>query len=166
MREALSLGLLLPLLLLTPGCAQNDKPAAAATSAKSYDAWWKQDGSAQKTGDTALAGAEQPGWQQVSLAQSGAGETLFKQDCASCHSIGRGQIVGPDLQGVTHRDDPEWVAKFVTDPEPMLDSDAHAKAMLGQYLVKMPNLHLTAAQISAIEAYFRQQDEAAKGAQK
>lgn len=163
MRKALTLGLLLPL-LLTSGCAPSAKPAAAATSAKSYDAWWKHDGNTQQAGNTALAGAEQAGWQQVSLAQAHAGESLFKQDCASCHSIGRGQIVGPDLQGVTHRDDPAWVSKFVADPEPLLASDAHAKDMLGKYLVKMPKLHLTAAQISALEAYFRQQDEAAKGA--
>lgn len=44
-----------------------------------------------------------------------AGET-FKQSCAACHSIGGGQLVGPDLKDITNNRDREQLANFIVDP--------------------------------------------------
>jgi len=48
--------------------------------------------------------------------------TFFKQFCASCHWIGGGRLVGPDLKDVSLRQDRDWLIKFIADPKAMLDS--------------------------------------------
>lgn len=51
----------------------------------------------------------------------------FKQNCASCHTIGGGRLVGPDLRNVTSRKDRVWLEKFVVDPAGVIASgDAYA----------------------------------------
>ena len=37
------------------------------------------------------------------------GADIFQQQCAACHTIGGGTLVGPDLQDVTSRRDREWL---------------------------------------------------------
>jgi len=45
----------------------------------------------------------------------------------SCHTIGGGRLVGPDLKGVTERQDRAWLARFIVDPQTVLASgDAYA----------------------------------------
>jgi len=51
----------------------------------------------------------------------------FRVNCQSCHTIGGGRLVGPDLLGVTERQDRAWLARFIVDPLGVLDSgDAYA----------------------------------------
>ena len=51
----------------------------------------------------------------------------FRQNCISCHTIGGGRLVGPDLKDVTTRQDREWLVQFVLDPKGFLDrGDAYA----------------------------------------
>jgi hypothetical protein len=38
---------------------------------------------------------------------------LFSRQCSSCHTIGKGDLVGPDLNGVTGRRDRAWLARFI-----------------------------------------------------
>lgn len=52
--------------------------------------------------------------------------TVFRQNCMSCHTIGGGKLVGPDLKHVTQRKDRAWLAGFITDPRPYLASDPYA----------------------------------------
>jgi mono/diheme cytochrome c family protein len=47
-------------------------------------------------------------------AQDGA--AAFQQYCTSCHTIGAGRLVGPDLKGVSARKDRAWLTAFVLDP--------------------------------------------------
>jgi mono/diheme cytochrome c family protein len=59
------------------------------------------------------------------LAQEAAVD--FKTNCVSCHTIGGGRLVGPDLQDVNQRKDRAWLARFIVDPEAVLASgDAYA----------------------------------------
>ena len=52
---------------------------------------------------------------------------LFKAKCRSCHTIGGGRLVGPDLQDVSQRQDRAWLARFIVDPQTVLASgDAYA----------------------------------------
>jgi mono/diheme cytochrome c family protein len=46
--------------------------------------------------------------------------TVFRQSCASCHTIGGGRLVGPDLKDVAARKDEAWLLAFVTNPAAVL----------------------------------------------
>lgn len=51
----------------------------------------------------------------------------FRLNCTSCHTIGGGRLVGPDLQNVVERKDRAWLARFIVDPASVLASgDAYA----------------------------------------
>jgi len=55
----------------------------------------------------------------------------FRLNCTSCHTIGGGRLVGPDLLGVTERKDRAWLARFIVDPKSVIDSgDAYALKLL------------------------------------
>ncbi|MCP3995998.1 MAG: cytochrome c, partial [bacterium] len=57
----------------------------------------------------------------------------FKQNCTSCHTIGGGRLVGPDLRNVTERKDRAWLARFIVDPQGVIDSgDAYALKILDE----------------------------------
>lgn len=47
--------------------------------------------------------------------------TVFRQSCMSCHTVGGGRLVGPDLKDVTTRRDPAWVQDFIYNPKKYLD---------------------------------------------
>ncbi len=57
---------------------------------------------------------------RVTVAQE-AVET-FRQSCISCHTIGGGRLVGPDLKNVEERQDREWLASFILDPLGVINS--------------------------------------------
>jgi mono/diheme cytochrome c family protein len=44
----------------------------------------------------------------------------FRENCASCHTIGGGRLTGPDLKDVAARVDREWLIRFVLDPQAMI----------------------------------------------
>lgn len=51
----------------------------------------------------------------------------FKLNCMSCHTIGGGNLTGPDLKNVSARKDRAWLVKFIADPKAMIDAgDAYA----------------------------------------
>ncbi|MCP5115571.1 MAG: cytochrome c, partial [bacterium] len=47
------------------------------------------------------------------------GHELFEAKCTSCHTIGGGPLVGPDLEGVTSRREPDWLARWLSEPDAM-----------------------------------------------
>lgn len=83
------------------------------------------------------------------------GEALFtSKGCNACHTIGGGDLVGPDLAGVTELRTQEWLTNWLIAPDQMLQTDPDAKALLAQYNnVPMPNLGLTPAEAAALIAY-------------
>jgi len=90
------------------------------------------------------------------LGQSSSdGKTIFEQKCASCHTIGGGKRVGPDLKGVTQRRDRDWLMRWIAEPDKMLaEGDPTAKKLLAEYNnVPMPNLGLSKAEVAAVVAY-------------
>jgi len=67
----------------------------------------------------------------VARAQEPA--AFFKQNCASCHTIGGGRLVGPDLKDATARQSKDWLARFITNPQAVLaGGDAYARKILGE----------------------------------
>ncbi len=43
-------------------------------------------------------------------------KAIFEQKCKSCHTIGGGKLVGPDLKGLTTRQDKASAIKFISAP--------------------------------------------------
>lgn len=58
---------------------------------------------------------------------------LFQSKCAKCHTVGRGDRVGPDLKGVTERRTREWLSGFIRKPADYLDKDPEAKKLLEKF---------------------------------
>jgi mono/diheme cytochrome c family protein len=82
------------------------------------------------------------------------GQALFNQKCSTCHTIGGGQLVGPDLKGVTERRQMTWLIDWIVAPDKMVDSgDPIAKELVQEYGTVMPTLGITEAQAKEILSY-------------
>lgn len=87
----------------------------------------------------------------ISLALTGStaaaeAADFFRQNCMSCHTIGGGRLVGPDLKDVMQRKNREWLIKYIVDPQAMIDSgDPYvAKLVLearGTVMPKVPGIN-------------------------
>lgn len=87
------------------------------------------------------------------------GKELFSSNCTSCHTIGKGKLVGPDLLGVTDLRSDQWLHKWIKNPDQMLQSDPVAKELLKEFMVPMPNLGLTDQQVTALIAYLKSENK-------
>lgn len=76
----------------------------------------------------------------------------FRANCVSCHTIGGGRLVGPDLKDVAQRRDRAWLARFIANPKATLDSgDPYALQLQTDARgIIMPTLPLPAARIDAL----------------
>ncbi len=83
------------------------------------------------------------------------GEDLFRTRCAACHTVGRGDQLGPDLAGVTARRDRRWLGRWLANPEKMLDEkDPLAMELFERHRgLPMPGLALTEAEVADLLAY-------------
>lgn len=103
----------------------------------------------------------------AALAQGAKqGAQLFTQRCASCHSVGEGDRVGPDLHGVLERRDEAWVTRFVQSPGALIDAgDPVANELLKQFNgIRMPDQALNDTERASLYAFFRDCTAKAKGA--
>ncbi|KXK31705.1 MAG: Cytochrome c [Candidatus Hinthialibacteria bacterium OLB16] len=57
---------------------------------------------------------------RIAAAQETA--AFFKQNCASCHTIGGGRLTGPDLKDVTKRQDRAWLRDFIMNPQAKINA--------------------------------------------
>ncbi|MEQ8908307.1 MAG: cytochrome c3 family protein [Vicingaceae bacterium] len=91
------------------------------------------------------------------------GEKLFKSYCASCHSPGNNQLVGPGLAGVYDKYEREWLYKWIKNSQSLIESgDAQAVAVYEQYnKVLMPAQPVNNEQIDAILTYVKDYNEKA-----
>jgi nitrite reductase (NO-forming) len=87
-----------------------------------------------------------------------AGKLTFENRCLACHSIGGGDKMGPDLYGVTRRQNVQWLTRWLENPDQMLKTDADAKKLLEKYKVPMPNQNMTPQAIKEVIAYFQWAD--------
>jgi mono/diheme cytochrome c family protein len=95
-------------------------------------------------------GLRRPAWLALlallagTTAPAGAQEAadFFKQNCASCHTIGGGRLTGPDLKDVTKRKDREWLTNFIANPKAVIDGgDPYAQQLAQESRgVVMPTL--------------------------
>lgn len=89
-----------------------------------------------------------------------SGENISNVKCSSCHKMNEEKLVGPGWKGVTTRRTGEWIMNFITNPDPMIDKDPEAQAMLELCLVRMPNQNLSDAEARNILEYMRKIDGA------
>lgn len=83
------------------------------------------------------------------------GQALFAKACASCHTIGRGERVGPDLQDVSARRARAWLLRFMQKPSVLhAEKDPIALALAAAYpKVRMPNLQISATDAADLLSY-------------
>ncbi len=83
------------------------------------------------------------------------GEYLFRTRCSTCHTIGEGDEVGPDLLGVTEIRDRKWLARWLKVPDEMLEEkDPIAMALFEEFdELVMPNLKLGNVEVEALIEY-------------
>ena len=93
------------------------------------------------------------------------GSTVFSTKCASCHTIGKGKLVGPDLKGITGTQSHDWLVKWISSPSATIKSgDPTATALVKQYPVQMPDLGLSTADVNAVLVYIAAQSGGAAAA--
>ncbi|MBN8616038.1 MAG: c-type cytochrome [Deltaproteobacteria bacterium] len=94
-----------------------------------------------------LASAAAPSASSTSPVASGAGRPrVFEQMCVACHAIdGRGGSVGPALDGVADRVEPDFFERWLRDPAAVRPGTA------------MPRLPLSDAQLAELVAFLSQQ---------
>jgi cytochrome c len=87
------------------------------------------------------------------------GERLFvERACTTCHTIGAGRLVGPDLSGVTTRREREWTIAMIRNPDSMVRIDVTARALFAEYMTPMANQGLTQDEAHALFAYLKRND--------
>src|SRR5439155_1039096 len=87
------------------------------------------------------------------------GALVFQSRCGACHTIGKGDAVGPDLAGVTTRRERSWLVRYLRAPDQMLaENDPIATALLARYRdVPMPNLRLSDGEIAVLLTFLEGQ---------
>jgi mono/diheme cytochrome c family protein len=80
---------------------------------------------------------------------------IFSSRCSSCHSVGKGDLVGPDLKGVTSRHDRGWLHRFIHSSQSVVRSgDPQATALFRRYGRQvMPDHPLSDPDIDTLLAY-------------
>jgi mono/diheme cytochrome c family protein len=96
------------------------------------------------------------------------GQYMFASHCAACHTVGRGDHLGPDLAGVTTARDRAWLTRFIVEPDKvMAEGDPIALALRERFKqVRMPNLDLTAHDAAEIIDYVAGQSRSTPDAPK
>ncbi|QRR03137.1 c-type cytochrome [Dyadobacter sandarakinus] len=111
---------------------------------------------------TAAAGAPAAGG-----GDAAKGETIFKNNCAQCHSVTDERVVGPGLKGASSRHDFAWLTKWVRNSQAVIASgDPYAVKIYNEYskaqMTSFPNL--SEDDIKSIFAYVDNASSAAPAA--
>ena len=99
------------------------------------------------------------------IAPQSRGETLFRSRCASCHTIGGGDKLGPDLADVAASRPRPWLIRWLKEPDKMIaEGDPTALALKARYRdLPMPNLGFKDLEANAVIEYMSEQDAKRKG---
>ena len=83
------------------------------------------------------------------------GQAMFAKACSTCHTIGRGTLVGPDLKHVSARRNREWLKEFMMAPDRMrAKNDPVVMELRAKFRgVRMPNLGLLETDVADLLAY-------------
>lgn len=83
------------------------------------------------------------------------GQRLFASKCSACHTIGKGDRLGPDLAGVSARRERAWIARYIQEPDEVLaKGDPIATALYNKYKkIGMPNLRLGSSDVADLVSF-------------
>lgn len=96
------------------------------------------------------------------VARADEGSTIFASKCSSCHTIGKGKLVGPDLKGVTSMQSHTWLENWISSPSTVIKSgDPTATNLVKQFGMQMPDLGLSTSDVDAVLAYIASQSSGA-----
>lgn len=90
------------------------------------------------------------------------GESVFRQNCAACHRIGQGRLVGPDLLNIHNIRDSVWLVDFIKSSQTMIKSgDEEAVKIFKEYNnIIMPDFnYLSDTDISSVLTYIEESTE-------
>jgi cytochrome c2 len=90
-----------------------------------------------------------------------AGETIFKNNCTTCHATSTEVVVGPGLAGVTKRHNEAWLLSWIRNSQKMVQSgDKNAVEIFNKFnKIPMPSYDFSDDQIKSVLRYI----EAANG---
>lgn len=82
------------------------------------------------------------------------GQTIFAQQCGACHNFRRDGI-GPQLGGILSSVSSDWVAKFVKNPQSVIESgDERAHLLFEKYKTVMPSFqHMSEEDLHCVIAF-------------
>ena len=91
----------------------------------------------------------------LNLFAQADGEQIFKTNCISCHTIGGGRLIGPDLEGVSKKRNVEWLKKWINSSSDFIASgDADAIAIFEEYnKVAMTSFYFEDEDMDALLTY-------------
>ncbi|MEC8853692.1 MAG: cytochrome c3 family protein, partial [Bacteroidota bacterium] len=83
------------------------------------------------------------------------GAQIFKANCVSCHTIGGGRLIGPDLEGITKKRKADWLKQWINSSSDFIASgDADAIAIFEEYnKVAMTSFYFEDEDMDALLAY-------------
>lgn len=89
------------------------------------------------------------------------GKELFNSNCASCHTIGNGDMVGPDLKDAHKRHPEPWMLKWIKSSQTLIKKkDKTAVELFAKANeIVMPDQTLSDAEIKSVLAYVKEQSE-------
>lgn len=95
------------------------------------------------------------------------GQRLFASKCSACHTIGKGDRLGPDLAGVSARRERAWIARYIQEPDEVLaKGDPIATALYNKYKkIGMPNLRLGSSDVADLVSFLETHARTAGGKQ-
>ncbi len=95
-----------------------------------------------------------PSYADIKPVVVDAGQYLFQSRCEGCHTLGKGDKVGPDLQGLTARRDRAWVAGYVSNPQKMRSAgDPAALELMKRFKIRMPSQGLNREEMGVLLTY-------------
>lgn len=82
-------------------------------------------------------------------------DQVWASRCGTCHTVGRGDDVGPDLQGITDRREPDWLISFIQSPTALIEAGDEIAVELFERFgrQKMPDHPYTPEQIEELLAW-------------
>jgi mono/diheme cytochrome c family protein len=92
-----------------------------------------------------------------------AGESLYKNNCAVCHSVGSDVVVGPGMKGVNERRAQPWLLSWIKNSQALIASgDKDAVAIYNQFNKQaMPSFAFSDDEIISILTYIKSAEAAA-----
>jgi cytochrome c551/c552 len=93
--------------------------------------------------------------------QGQTSEGLFNSACATCHTINKGRLVGPDLTGIYDVRETQWLIDFIRSSQQMIKSgDSLAVAIYEEYnRIPMPDNDLSDEEILSLIDYIKAVDQ-------